>query len=277
MKTALSLLAAFLAVRCAAADAPPGQRVFLTGHSFHVFVARQLTQMVEAAGIKGHTINAQSIGGSTVLQHWNLPDEKNGAKRALTAGEVDVLTMSPKWDLPDEGIERFVELGLQHNPKLRVLVQESWSPYDGWLPEERVKANDERDTRGLDTVRASKARWDANLQKQLRALNAKHGREVCYLVPVGDAVLALRELIAAGKAPGLSKQTDLFTDPIGHGKPPLTALTTYCNFAALYRTSPVGLADKQPALDALSPELKPLLQRLAWEAVTKHPMSGVKP
>lgn len=277
MKTAFSLLAAFVAVRCLAADAPPGQRVFVTAHSFHIFVAKGLAPMVEAAGIKGHTIGAQSIGGSTVLQHWNLPDEKAVAKRALLAGQVDVLTMSPKWDFPDEGIDRYVEFGLKHNPKLRVLVQESWSGWDGWLPEERVKTNEERDTRGLDTVRASRDRLDAGLTAQLRALNAKHGRDVCFIVPVGDAVLALRELIAAGKAPGLSKQTDLFTDSIGHGKPPLLALTTYCNFAAIYRVSPVGLADKQPALEALNPELKPLLQRLAWEAVTKHPMSGVKP
>jgi hypothetical protein len=32
----------------------------------------------------------------------------------------------------------------------------------------------------------------------------------------------------------------------------------------------------EPELDRLSPDLKPLLQRIAWETVTTHPLSGVK-
>jgi hypothetical protein len=95
------------------------------------------------------------------------------------------------------------------------------------------------------------------------------------IVPVGDAVLKLRELIAAGKAPGLTKQTDLFTDLIGHGKEPVLALATYCNFACIYKVSPVGLKDSNPALDKLSPELRPLLQQIAWDTVTAYPFSGV--
>ena len=90
-----------------------------------------------------------------------------------------------------------------------------------------------------------------------------------------DAVLRLRELIAARKAPGLSKQTDLFGDQIGHGKAPVVALATYCNFACIYRRSPVGLKDEDPELDKLSPELKPLLQQVAWDVVSSYPLSGV--
>ncbi|MBI5801585.1 MAG: hypothetical protein HZA92_12805 [Verrucomicrobia bacterium] len=39
--------------------------------------------------------------------------------------------------------------------------------------------------------------------------------------------------------------------------------------------SPVGLKDSEPALDMLSPELKPLLQQIAWDTVSSYPMSGV--
>jgi hypothetical protein len=258
-------------------SAVPGLRVFIMAHSFHIFVAQRLPPVVTAAGIKGHELaGRQMIGGSRVKQHWDLPDEKNEAKKALREGKVDVLTMSPNLTVPDEGIERFVELGLQHNPKLRVLVQVSWIPWDGETPAERVPNNEARDGRSLDLMRTAYGRWKGRLESQLRALNQKLGREVLHLVPVGDAVIKLRELIAAGKAPGITKQSDLFTDQIGHGKPPIVMLTTYCNFASIYRTSPVGLNDPQPELDRLSPELKPLLQRLAWEAVTAHPMSGVK-
>ena len=90
-------------------------------------------------------------------------------------------------------------------------------------------------------------------------------------------MLKLRELIAAGNAPGLTKQTALFTDQIGHGKEPILALATYCNFACIYKVSPVGLKVPNANLDKLSPELDSLLRKIAWETVTSYPLSGVKP
>jgi hypothetical protein len=51
------------------------------------------------------------------------------SKAALTAGKVDVLTLSPIW-LPDEGIGNFAKLAFEHNPNVRVTVQEYWLPAD---------------------------------------------------------------------------------------------------------------------------------------------------
>src|SRR4051812_28052079 len=177
---------------------------------------------------------------------------------------------------PDDGIDRLVELGLSHNPKMRFLIQQSWPIFDGWLPGEKIATVEERDTRSLDIVRVANKRFHDALDAQIGELNEKVGHEAVFLVPVGDAVMKLREQIAAGTAPGLTKQTDLFTDLIGHGKTPIIVLTTYCNFACIYRVSPVGLKDSEPGLDALSPELKPLLQKIAWDTVTAERKSGVK-
>ena len=270
--------AALLPHRLLAAEAPAGQRVFVTAHSFHAFISQRLASLAKVAGIENHQLaGLQSIGGSKVKQHWELADDKNKAKAALTAGEVDVLTMSPHMTyMPDEGIDHFVELGLGHNPKMRFLLQQSWPIFDGWLQGEKVANNEERDTRSLDILRVANKRFHDALDAQAGELNKKVGRDVVFLVPAGDALLKLRELIAAGKAPGLTKQSELFTDSIGHGKTPLIVLTTYCNFACIYRVSPVGLKDNEPGLDMLSPELKPLLQKIAWETVTAEAKSGVK-
>jgi hypothetical protein len=55
-----------------------GQRVFSCGHSFHVFVPGILSDMAKAAGIKGHQIvGVSGIGGSRVIQHWDVPEAKN--------------------------------------------------------------------------------------------------------------------------------------------------------------------------------------------------------
>lgn len=94
---------------------PAGLRVFYTGHSFHMFVPGRIEQLVKIAGIQGHKlVGTQGIGGSRVIQHWDLADDKNKAKPALASGEVDVFTMAAHLAIPDEGIAKFTELGLMH-------------------------------------------------------------------------------------------------------------------------------------------------------------------
>src|SRR5712691_996371 len=142
------LLGSFGSATAPAQDAKPpaGQRVFYTGHSFHMFVPPAIEQLVKSANIQGHKlVGQQGIGGSRVIQHWDLADDKNKAKPALTSGEVDVFTMAAHVMIPDEGITKFTELGLKHNPNLRLLVQASWFPFDVPSPEKRIKNNVQRD------------------------------------------------------------------------------------------------------------------------------------
>lgn len=259
------------------AKAPPaGVRVFYTGHSFHMFVAQGIEQLVKSSGIQGHKlVGTQGIGGSRVIQHWDLEETKNKAKPALTTGEVDVFTMAAHLIIPDEGIEKFTELALKHNPNVRLLVQASWIPYDLTGPEleKRIKDNAERDNTKVEDIRASTDLWRKKMEAQVDDLNKRHGRTALYIVPVGDAVIALRELVVTDKFPSVKKQSELYTDPIGHGKGQIRALTTYCNFAAIYRRSPEGLNMTEPGVDAAQ---HAILQKIAWDTVSKYPYSGVK-
>src|SRR5205823_3482981 len=89
-----------------------------------------LADIAKGGEVKGHEqIGLSAIGGSRVIKHWDVPAEKNKAKDALKAGQVDVLTLSPT-HLPDEGIENFARLALENNPHVRVTVQENWLPFD---------------------------------------------------------------------------------------------------------------------------------------------------
>jgi hypothetical protein len=264
--------------------APPiteGQRVFSCGHSFHYFAPPIISDLAKKADIKDHKmVGLSSIGGSRVIQHWNVPDEKNKAKEELKAGRVDVLTLSPI-HLPDEGIEKFARLAFENNPKVRVTVQEFWLPYDVYDPETPLKVRPvDHNAAKVAELRKQHEPYFKGMDEHVRDLNKKLGKEVVYVVPVGQAVLALREKIVDGKAEGLATQDDLFTDAIGHAKPPLMALAAYCHFAVIYRRSPVGL----PMPDVLAKaknaaydeKLNRLLQELAWEAVMSHPLSGLK-
>ena len=183
-----------------------------------------------------------AIGGSRVIQHWDVPEEKNKAKAALRAGKVDVLTLSPMW-LPDEGIEKFARLALEHNPNIRITVQEFWMPndtYDPAYPLETAAKVDHNATTVAE-LRKQHEPYFQSMDEYVRGLNKQLGKQVLFVVPVGQAVIALREKIIAGQAPGLKTQSDLFTRLLGPSPSRRCSAGGYCHFAVIYRRSPVGL------------------------------------
>ncbi len=253
---------------------PAGQRVFYTGHSFHMFVPSHIDQLVKSANIQGHKqVGAQGLGGSRVIQHWDLADDKNTAKPALISGAVDVFTMAAHLQIPDDGITKFTELGLKHNPNLRLLVQASWYPWD--VPKGSpgfITDNAQRDNAKIEDLQAAVEDWRVKLEAQVDELNKTHGQKAVFIVPVGRAVVKLRATIAEGKFPGITNQSKLFRDPIGHGNGQVMALTSYCNFAAIYRISPVGLKLAERGVDNAQ---HAILQQIAWETVSNYPYAGL--
>jgi hypothetical protein len=234
--------------------------------------------MAKAVGIQGHEqLAISSIGGSMVIQHWNLPPERNKAKPVLLAGRADLFTMAPTF-LPDPGIENFVRLGLEHNPRLRFTLQQNWAPFEDpevWLKPVKPKSID-RDAITVAQQRAKHDPYFKLIDQHVRELNSRLPAAKIAVVPCGEAVLALRAKVIQGAAPGIKTQNELFTDVLGHPGPQIRVLCAYCHFATIYRRSPVGLP--LPAHLAQAPEaekLNRLLQEIAWQAVSEHPLSGV--
>ncbi len=285
----IALVAAFISAASVARADPPllesetrvasdhctGCRVFICGHSFHIFNARYLGPLATLAQMPDHeTVGQQMIGGSSVTQHWNLPDEKNRCKQALKRGDVDVLTMSPNWIIPDPAIEKFVDLGLEHNAHMRFVVQMSWTAFDS-MTRGTLKDLEDRNTKTIADLRPAQQAFAEAIETQVAEINAKHDRPVVFISPVGYAVLKLREAVIDGKAPGVKRQSDLYRDLLGHGQPPIVALCVYVNYATIYRRSPVGLEPFDTFSGAVTPELHQLLQAIAWEVVSTYPQSGV--
>jgi len=264
-----------------AAPITQGQKVCTCGHSFHYFMPPILTEMAKAGEIKGHEqVGQSSIGGSRIIQHWDVADDKNKAKELLKAGKVDVLTLSPI-HLPDPGIENFAILAVENNPNIRIFIQENWLPFDIYdvTFKERPKTVD-HNAPTAEQLKKLHEPYFAGLEEHARDLNKKLKRDALFVTPVGQAVIALREKIIAGQAPGIKTQEDLFTDAIGHAKAPIMVLNAYCHYAVIYRKSPVGLPVpsvlKAAKLGDDEAKLNTLLQELAWEAATHNPLSGVK-
>ena len=259
-----------------------GQRIFFTGHSFHVFIPPILKNMADSAGIPGQTnLGLSSIGGSRVIQHWNVPDEKNQAKAMLSKGQVDVLTLAPIF-MPDDGIEKFAALALEKNPEIRITVQEDWLWRDTYEPITNLSIPKTFDYDAITGAELRKIHAPVfkSIDDHITELNRKFGKQALFIVPAGQAVIALRERIIAGKAGGLKTQTELFRDRIGHPGKALEALVAYCHYAVIYRRSPVGLPMPEILAKDPKPEWGPdtvrVLQEVAWEAVTQHPQSGVR-
>jgi uncharacterized membrane protein len=235
-------------------------------------------------------------------------DDKNYAKKALRNDKIDVLTMCGMYP-PDEGVEKFVLLGLEHNPDFRAVLQEFWLPNDCYDPtlsrQLRLEKNDHDAFSGAE-MRRQHAPYFKGMDDLVRGVNEKLGRQVVFVVPAGQAVIRLREKIIAGQLPDFKSQTDLFHDDAGHPFEPVQVLVSYCHFAVIYRRSPVGLpvpyllkGTGNPKYDkegqgfstwwyarhpdpntsgkptAEDERLNRLLQELAWDTVIHHPLSGV--
>lgn len=286
---ALALSITALAAGCMTASSTPppppltqGQRVFTCAHSFHVFVYRLVDEMAKAAGFSDHqSVGTSRIGGSRVIQHWDVAEGQNEAKAALRTGKVDVLTISPIW-LPDEGIEQFAKLGLEHNPNIRITVQEFWLPNDEYVPVYPLQTRKQVDHNATDLakLRKEQARYDRDIGVYCQAINNRLGKNVLLVVPVGEANIALRKKILAGQAPCLQTQAELFRDNWGHPQVPLQVLDGYCHFAVIYRRSPVGLPvpgdfARLHGTPEEKEKLNRLLQELAWETVRHHPLTGL--
>jgi hypothetical protein len=261
--------------------APRGLRVFYASHSLMWYVPKPLGEMTEAAGIKGHTlVGLQSLGASRTIQHWNLADEKNEARKALQSGKVDVFVMSPI-SFPDDGIENFVKLGLEHNPDMRFIVQLSWGggdidnqdfPKGAFDTVDKEKTPEQLRLYNERNIKAGKAQADDINQRYGK------GRKNLAIVPSVQAMVTLRTRIAKKEWPGLTRQGELFVDAV-HPSAPMEALNTYLHFAVLYGKSPVGLPMpamlKNAGREAWNEPFNRSLQELAWDTVTSFPESLV--
>jgi hypothetical protein len=280
---------ALLAIPCAHAQQrmltatpppPKGLRVFYASHSLMWYVPKLIPEVAAAAGIQGQeVVGVQAIGASRTLQHWEK-GEPNEAKQALNTGKVDVFVMSPI-QFPDEGIENFVKLGLEHNPNMRFIVQLSWGggdtdnqdfPKGSWDNVDHNKTPEQIGKLYVRNIAAGQAQADE--------INKKYGKgkRILALAPAAQALVALRTKIYRKEIPGLKSQGELFVDA-AHPSAPLEVLITYLHFAVLYGRSPVGLPSpeklKGAKRDDWDEKFNRTLQEIAWQAVVNYPYSGI--
>ena len=271
-----------------------GLRVFHLGHSL---VGRDMPMMLEqlaaAAGLAGHDHHSQLGWGTSLREHWEpeLPingfDAENDhprfrpAREALAGGAHDAVILTEMVELRDAirwhespvYAPLWAAAARAGRPDMRLFLYTSWHDLehpDGWL--ERLETDPQ-------------ALWRPHL---LAPVWADPAAGALHVIPVTEVLAELTRRLQAGEsAPGLQAPQDLF-GRMPDGSPDtihfndqglyLVALT---HFAVLYQRDPLGLpagllrADGTPA-EAPSAEAAALMQRLVWEVVSQHPLTGIE-
>jgi hypothetical protein len=280
-------------------------RIYTAGNSFHMWLPNWLTPIENVAKITPHEqVGVSYMASAYVRQHLTQIDDKHQAKPVVESGNFDVLTLCGM-HTGDDGIDQFATIGREHNPKLIVTYQEFWLPFDrleypltrkntfGDLAKSlRTWEDIPLDTKDPKLVAQNTANFNIpnadqldklhepyfeGINKYVGDLNKKLGGDVVRIVPVGQAVLALRRKVIAGGVPGITKQSELFQDNLGHPGDAIRALAGYCHFIVIYHSDPRGLPLPLFPFSRngkFTQECNLILENLAWKAVTEHPLSG---
>jgi hypothetical protein len=240
-------------------ESPKGLRILYSGDSWHRFMPDYMARLGTGAKIQGQSVR------------WSgKPDE---IADLLEKGEIDVLSWGrPGWSsgqVTEFLRQNVVEKGLKGNPKFRLYLQMAWVVHDGLG--RPIQTKDDYDASKIADVQAVIDRERVKVETLADELNQKHGRRVVFLVPLGDAATQLRSMILDGKFPGVTKQSAIFSDAMPHAGAIASELAAYCNYAAIYRKSPVGVQIK----NGVPEEQRVILQKLAWDTVSKYPYAGI--
>ena len=249
--------------------------------------------VVKSANIEGHKSVAPPYVGTWHSFLKGMDTIQKGRLDPVEKGDIDVMMIATlSWSPNAEGwknhlgpedstLAGFAALGVKNNPKFRIV----WQTYL-WPTGSEPKVGNKK----LDLA-ATRKRADPQslnvLEKLVDAINEKHGQKVVLISPVREATLKLLDMVVDGKFPGISDPADLWLEFNMHSHRHLLALTAYCNVATMYGISPVGLnpsfkgvtyATKggQPHLmDGITDEQNAILQRIAWETVSKYRHAGI--
>jgi hypothetical protein len=230
----------------------------------NVILIKNFDVIAKAAGI-----GYQNLGYGVDLDKPITRDRKileDTPRTLMEKGEVDVcLTVDRNW-AAEPPLDKWAPVGLAHNPNFRLYQQARFL----------TEKPEERDNSKIADVQAALDKVRKTLEVRVDAINKDLGKQVVFIVPVGDAIVKLREMVVDGKFPGVTKQSELFLSGSRgsiHVEKHANLLTAYCNYAAIYQKSPVGL--KLEMKEDITDEQHAILQKLAWETVSKYPYAGI--
>lgn len=265
-------------------------RIVGTGHSFMAPGYTTLPAIARAAGLQQPPLMTHTGGGITGSTRYKWEQENgifqfNGSPTpkllaAISNAEWDAMMWGPYFQDQPEYYLCWMDFSLKYNPQMKFYLSDAW-PQLGQLPQ---LPNSEAELTPEIFAQLG-AEKNAATAKLVGTLNAKHPQKV-FVMPTNDAMVLAAEYYSRGLLPGVEgihtligkKERSLWRDQLGHLGPGLGELEGYVFYATLYGRSPELIEDDvnfRRQGNYPSRELDRVFRKIAWQAVTNHPLSGV--
>lgn len=263
-------------------------RIVGTGHSFMAPGYKTMPVIVKAAGFKQPPAFTHTGGGATGSARYKW-EQENGifqfdgkaTPKLLTAianGEWDAMMWGPYFHDRPAYYLCWIEYALKYNPDMRFYLSDAWPQVDQLDPLPRSEKEF-----SASVIRKLGDEKNEVYRKQVGVLRKAHPGKI-FILPTSDAMVLAAEYLELGELPGIEgmhkfigkKERSLWRDRLGHLGPGLEWLEGYVFYATMYKRSPTLIeGDVIRAGKFPSRELDQAFRKIAWEAVTNHPMSGV--
>ena len=265
-------------------------RIVATGHSFMAPGFRTLPGITRRAGLQQPPLLTHTGGGITGSARYKW-EQENGIfefdKRpvpkllaSIANAQWDAMIWGPYYQDEPEYYSCWIDFCLKHNPDMKFFVSDAWPQLEQF--KQRPKSEKELTHATIAKLGAER---NAQTADMVGKLNSKYPNRV-FVMPTSDSmVLAVREF-HQGNLPGIAgvhksvggKTRSLWKDQLGHLGPGLEYLEGYVFYATIYQRSPELLPDITETRGGFpSRELDRTFRKIAWEAVTNHPLTGIPP
>lgn len=265
-------------------------RIVGTGHSFMAPGYQTLPGIAKAAGWEQPPLLTHTGGGMTGSARYKW-EQENGIFQfdgkpipkllsSIANAQWDAMMWGPYYNDQPEYYSCWIDFCLKYNPNMKFYLSDAWPQLEQFEDEPRTDA--EITWKRVAALGKEKNRTTA---KMIGELSQNYPNRV-FVMPTSDAmILAVREF-HNGNLDGIEgvhqvvggKERSLWRDRLGHLGPGLGDLEGYVFYATLYARSPELIrTDFRPQGSKAFPSstLDAAFRKIAWEAVTQNPLSGV--
>ncbi len=252
--------------------------VIFVGHSLFGQTNPQMLKEVLEKTAPQVKVSAQIINGAPLKHNWEHgADTQTNARDVLLQGNTNVVILTEaiplqnhlEWSSTTEYAQRYYDLAVASRPDTRVYLQETWHNLLSGTGAE-VQYDDNADIPWRTRLDQDLAKW----QGVVNTVNASRKGDTpeMALIPAGQAMARLQDLIAEGAVDGLGDIRDVFEDDI-HPNDIGFYFLTMLQYAVLTGESPVGLPHRLSdpwggSYKTPNPSLAKDLQTIAWETAT---------
>lgn len=264
-------------------------RIVGTGHSFMAPGYNTLLRICRAAGFN-QPLYTHIGGGMTGSTRYKW-EEENGIFQfegrpvpkllaSIANADWDAMMWGPYFHDQPQYYTCWIDYCLKYHPDMKFYLSDAWPQlYQlGTIPESEEFFTEEV----MDRLGKEKRELYSGIMEGVR----KSYPDKVFILPTSDAMTLAAKYYLRGELPGVEgfhkavggKERSLWRDQLGHLGPGFERLEGYVFYATLYGKSPESIKEEVDfggETGYPGPGLDKMFRKIAWEAVTGHPMSGV--